>query len=101
MRFGEAIELARQGRAVARSGWNGKGMWIAYSPGAILSTPHEMPWGECNRRYAQHRIECGDARDLRILPYFTMRTAGGEILPGWLASQSDMLADDWMEVEPT
>lgn len=101
MKFGEAIEAAREGYAVAREGWNGKGMWIAYSPGTVLTTPQEMPWGQANRAYAEHRIARGDSHELRILPYFTMRTASGEILPGWLASQSDMLSDDWIKVSPT
>jgi hypothetical protein len=94
MKFGEAIELAKQGKAVARSGWNGKSMWITYSPGAVV--PAIQLWGDANKRYAEGRMGT-----VRILPYMTMRTAGGEILCGWLASQTDMLSEDWTEVEPT
>lgn len=98
MTFGQAIKEALDGKAVARSGWNGKGMWIAYSPGATLTVRVEKPWGEANRRYAESLSERGIS-DLKILPYLTMRTAGGEVLPGWLASQTDMLATDWGVVE--
>lgn len=95
MNFGQALELAKQGKAVARSGWNGKGMWITFSPGATV--PHIQLWGKANQQYAENR----PGGQVRILPYLTMRTAGGEILIGWLASQTDMLADDWAEVTPT
>lgn len=94
MKFGEALELAKQGRAVARSGWNGKGMWISYSPGAE-KLPAASLWGTANRKFAEQKGE------VRVLPYLTMRTASGDLLLGWLASQSDMLSDDWQEVEPT
>ena len=95
MKFGEAIELAKQGKAVARMGWNGKGMWIGYSPGSP-QVPSMQLWGTANRDYAENRPD----RMVTILPYLTMRTATGDLLIGWLASQSDMLAADWTEVEP-
>ena len=63
--FDTAIRLLKEGHRVARAGWNGKGMWIALSPGNPA------------------------------LPCITMKTATGEILMGWLASQTDMLAEDW------
>lgn len=95
MNFGQAIELAKKGCAVARSGWNGKGMWITYSPGARI--PAIQLWGKANRSYGENRVD----GQVTCLPYMTMRTAGGEILLGWLASQTDMLAEDWTQVEPT
>lgn len=95
MKFGEAIELARQGKAVARADWNGKGMWITVSPGGG-QVPALQLWAKANRLYAESRGGVAS-----VLPSFTMRTATGEILMGWLASQTDMLADDWAEVEPT
>jgi len=88
--FGEAIRALKAGQRVARAGWNGKGMWLTLSPGC-KSLPADKLWAPANRDYA---IEQGGA--CTVLPSITMKTATGEILIGWLASQSDMLADDWV-----
>jgi hypothetical protein len=70
--FGLAISLMKGGKRVAREGWNGKGMWLA------LQRP--------------------DEGSKMTLPYIYMSTVTGALVP-WLASQTDMLADDWLEVE--
>ena len=92
MNFGQAIEALKAGERVARAGWNGKGMWLAYSPG-YEALPAERFFAGPNREYA---AESGGSAD--VLPCITMKTATGEILMGWLASQTDMLADDWQIV---
>jgi hypothetical protein len=69
--FGEAIEKMRLGYKVARIGWNGKGMWLA------LQRPDE---------HSKMRQ-----------PYIYMKPTDGKLVP-WLASQSDMLANDWITV---
>ena len=89
MSFGLALEAIKKGLKVAREGWNGKDMWIAYSPGQI-ALPAEKFWTQANRDYAEGRKEGTD-----VLPCVTMKTEGGEILMGWLASQTDMFANDW------
>ena len=89
LKFGEALEAVKAGRRAARDGWNGKGMWIAYSPGAV-HLPAEKFWSGQNQ---QHALRQGGKCD--VLPCLTMKTATGAILMGWLASQSDMLAEDW------
>ena len=88
LNFGQALELLKVGHRVARAGWNGKGMWIALSPGS-KALPAERFWAPQNRRHAE---ENGPTD---VLPCITMKTATGEILMGWLASQTDMLAEDW------
>ena len=87
--FGLALEALKKGKAVARVGWNGKGMFLAYSPGA-KALPAEKFWATKNREFA---VANGGTAD--VLPCITMKTATGEILMGWLASQTDMLAEDW------
>lgn len=87
--FGQALELAQQGHRISRAGWNGKGMWVAYSPGAV-GLPADKFWSPANRAFAAAN---GGSAD--VLPCLTMKTADGKILMGWLASQSDMLALDW------
>lgn len=93
MDIGGAIRAAKDGKKVARAGWNGKGMWIAYSPGSPGLTPDQF-WSPANKAHAE-------AQDglVPVLPCLTMKTATGEILMGWLASQTDLLATDW-EIVP-
>jgi hypothetical protein len=85
MTFGLAIEAMRKGHKVQRAGWNGKGMWVALSS---AKTSHWIPEsdGKVKRTFSES-------------PYFCMKTANGDLQPGWLASQSDMLAFDWSIVE--
>lgn len=93
MDFGEALRALKTGKRVCRVGWNGKGMWLALSPGTA-ALPAEKFWAGPNRRYAEQ-----NGGSAPVLPSITMKTATGEILMGWLASQTDMLAEDW-EVAP-
>lgn len=94
MNFGLAIEAMKQGHKVARAGWNGKGMWCIYNPGSKGET-HAMFEGSV---YKNHGVD-----ECEILPHFDMYTVNAHgrraMLPGWLASQSDMDAEDWMIME--
>jgi hypothetical protein len=90
MTFGDAIEALKTGKRVCRTGWNGKDMWLSYSPGT-LDLPAEKFWSPHNRDFAEKN---GGKAD--VLPCITMKTADNKILMGWLASQTDMLSDDWM-----
>jgi hypothetical protein len=69
MKIGSIIDHLKAGGYARRSGWNGKGMWIA------LQTP--------------------DANSKMTLPYIYMKTADDNLVP-WLASQTDILAEDWV-----
>lgn len=93
--FGFALFALKQGKRVARSGWNGKGMWLALSCDGTREVPAANFWAPPNREYAEKQPN-GTAI---VLPSITMKTATGEILMGWLASQTDMLAEDWTIVE--
>ena len=87
--FSFALRALKDGARVRRSGWNGKGMWITLSPGN-RHVPAENLWAPNNRAFAESRRE----RTVEVLPYITMKTADDKIVP-WLASQTDLLADDW------
>lgn len=91
--FGAAIAALKSGYRVCRSGWNGKGMWLALSCDGGRETKAEHFWNPHNRAYAE-----SNGGTATVLPCITMRTATGEILMGWLASQTDMLANDWQIV---
>lgn len=91
--FGEAIELAKSGAKIARKGWNGKNMFVAYSPG-FKNLPAENVWGEALKDWvAQNGGTCD------VLPYLILKTADNKVLIGWLASQTDMLSSDWGVIE--
>lgn len=75
MNFGQAIEWLKAGSKVCRKGWNGKGMWlqlVPYLPDDITTIPSEYT----------------------CLPWIGMKTADNKFVP-WLASQTDMLSEDW------
>lgn len=75
MNFGDAIEALKHGERVAREGWNGKGMWIVNIP-AGNAMYKGYPMQDC----------------------YGMKTADNKMQPGWLASQNDMRAEDWVIV---
>lgn len=79
--FGEALESLKQGNCIARKGWNGKEMYL------FLSTASNNALGLQGNRNAK----LGDT----VLSCICMRTAKKEIVVGWLASQTDMLSNDW------
>lgn len=93
MTFGDALELMKAGYKMARSGWNGKGMWVIHVPG----TPNVRP--VAGTPYSK----AGITEEVQILGHIDMYTVDSSgrraMLPGWLASQTDMLADDWGIVE--
>lgn len=93
MNFGQAIEELKAGRKVRRAGWNGKGMWIALSPGTDALASDKF-WAPPNREYAEQ-----NGGTASVLPCITMKTATGAILMGWLASQTDILGEDWEVAE--
>jgi hypothetical protein len=93
MTFGMAIELLKTGKKVARKGWNGKGMWLVLMPELNLPPfSSQEPGAKVNDRTAKH---IGVDVPLNCNPYIVMWTADKKWQPGWLASQTDMLAEDW------
>lgn len=83
--FGHALHAMKDGARILRDGWNGKNMWLALID-AENYTIHQAPYGD------GQDSEEGDVKGL--LPWIGMRTADGKFVP-WLASQSDLLAEDW------
>jgi hypothetical protein len=72
MNFGYAIDRLKMRGKVSRAGWNGKGMWL--------------------------ELQVPDAHSKMSLPYIYMKTADDKLVP-WLASQTDVLAEDWSAVD--
>jgi hypothetical protein len=90
--FSDALRMVKAGRKMARSGWNGKGMWIVFQK----AYPEGIP---INANTAE-AIGLPQGTVCRFLPYLMLRTADGSFVP-WLASQTDLLADDWAVVDDT
>ncbi len=86
--FGTAIEHIKAGGRARRAGWNGKDMWISYGAGREVAVGSF--WNAHTRKFA---MENGGIAE--VLPYILFKTADNKILMGWLASQTDMLAEDW------
>lgn len=94
MSFGHAIEAMKSGHKVARAGWNGKGMFVVLMPPLYLQPFNTQDTArKVNDRTAKW---IGEDNPLDCQPYFAMFTADEKWQPGWLASQADMLADDWL-----
>ena len=83
MNFGEAIQAMKDAKMVQRAGWNGKGMFLRLVPADGWASSH-VPAGPDPQGYAKR------------LPWIGMKTADGCFVP-WLASQTDILAEDWSE----
>jgi len=83
MNFGQALIKLKNGDKVSRDGWNGKGMFLFLVPGSkfVVNRPPLLgiyPEGT----------------EVTYCPHIDMKTADGSIVP-WLASQTDVLAEDW------
>jgi hypothetical protein len=91
MKFGEAITLLNAGHPMTREGWNGKGMFIIRAGGYAVLAENARPNGIINTEFLKRR----GLTHLEIMPHIDMWTAQNTYLAGWIASQSDMLADDW------
>lgn len=82
--FGTALEILKHGGKVAREGWNGKKQYIQLATGISYSSPD----GEI--------VNCEhDAIGNKAIAF--VGTSGVQM--GWLASQADMLAEDWVVVK--
>ncbi|CEJ15943.1 hypothetical protein BN1110_06294 [bacterium YEK0313] len=96
MSFGAALVALKRGGQVARAGWNGKGMHISLVPGSseYLAPDRSRLIGGVS----ENHFALGDSGTVTRMPHLAMRAADGSIVTGWLASQTDMLAEDWMIV---
>lgn len=91
--FGDAINFLKAGKKVARKGWNGKGMFLVLCPGSEVPADH-MRVKPVKKFYQQE-----GRTSVIIAPHIDLKAADGTYVTGWLASQTDMLADDWFTVE--
>jgi len=102
--FGQAIEALKEGKRVARKGWNGKGMFIFERPadvlevGFIIDKVKSLPKSVKDFFKAQDEKEEPSERGIgrvKFGSYLCMYAADKTIVNGWLASQTDILSEDW------
>jgi hypothetical protein len=86
MTFGDALTQLKLGQRVTRPGWNGKGMFLFLVPGSVFKVNRPPLLGIYP-----------EGTEIHYRPHIDMRTADGEIVP-WVASQTDVLAEDWLGV---
>lgn len=92
MNFGDAIEALKEGKKVTRTGWNGKGMYLWLMPAATV----KAEW--CREPHLKEIAE-NNGGEVECLGSIRMKTADNKVLTGWLASQTDMLSEDWVLYE--
>ena len=95
MKFSEAlIECIENGKRITRSDWNGKNMYIYYTPGRKI--PVESWDNRGNIKLTDHERLVGY---VEVLGHLDMYNAQGSRVIGWLASQTDMTSDKWEILE--
>lgn len=96
--FGTAIEAAKDGKLIRRSGWNGKGMFVFQRPAdnlpidMVVEKVKSLP--QAVKNFFANEPHCNEDV-VHFTAYLCLKAADGTIVNGWLASQSDMLAEDW------
>ena len=101
--FGQALKSIQRGRLVTRQGWNGRGMFIFQRPedslptNIIVNQVKSLP--ESFKRWVSDNYGDSESDKIKFTAYLCMKAADGTVVNGWLASQTDMLASDWMIVE--
>ena len=110
--FGAALEVAKAGGRIARQGWNGKGMFVFMRPADelnisfVVDKVKSLP--DSVKKYFEQdildefgqRIEVIEESDtVKFTAYLCMKAADGTIVNGWLASQTDMLSNDWCALD--
>ena len=89
MNFGQAIEALKDGKKVSRTGWNGKNMYLWLKPATTIKSD----W--CKDPMLKEIVD-SNGGEAEALGTICMKTADNKILTGWLASQTDMLSEDWI-----
>ena len=94
MDFGQALEAVKLGSKISREGWNGKGMFLVQAGG--YSVPRDKL--RDGTHFTKEFLEKEGCIEFKIVPHIDMWAANKTYVTGWLASQTDMLSEDWQIV---
>jgi hypothetical protein len=109
--FGIALEALKQGKRVAREGWNGKGMFVFMRPAdelniefvvdKVKSLPQSVKdfYLQDIINESGERLHVEENDTVKFTAYLCMKAFDGTIVNGWLASQTDMLSEDWIVLD--
>ena len=92
--FGEALKYLKRGFKVARKSWNGKGQYVFLAKDLEFYTDADL--SEFNPSGTE---ECTEENAVEVYDCLVIRTADKKLQVGWLATQSDLLAEDWVFAE--
>lgn len=92
--FDAALYALKQGHKVSRIGWNASGQWLSVSNLNTAEVPADRFWSPHNRAYAEQK-----GGTATVMPCITIKNAQGQIQMGWIPSQGDLFADDWVILE--
>ena len=101
LNFGQALEAVKQGKLISREGWNGKGMFVFQRPADeldplfIIEKVKSLPEAYKN---TLKNVTFQEGEKIKFGAYLCI-AADNSIVNGWLASQTDMLANDWCILE--
>lgn len=97
--YGQALEAVKMGKLIAREGWNGKGMFVFMRPAQevqrlffiekVKTSPQSV------KDYFAQKPVSEPGTTIKFSAYLCMKAADDSIVNGWLASQTDMLSNDW------
>jgi hypothetical protein len=88
LNFSQALEqCVHLGKKISRMGWNGQGMFVVYQQG--------YPDGIAINANTAQATGIPEGTVMRFRPYLMFKTAEGDFVP-WVASQTDLLASDWV-----
>jgi hypothetical protein len=90
LNFGDALIALKQGKKVARSGWNGKNQYVV-AQAKTTTTEAAKIWNTHNKAHAE---KLGGQID--VAPYCTLKTAQDTLAMGWTPSTGDLFANDWV-----
>jgi hypothetical protein len=103
--YGHALAAVKAGHCVARAGWNGKGMCVFMRPAdnlpisflpKVKSLPESIKKRLLDRTLGATHYASGGEIMVPFCAYLCMLAADGSVVNGWIASQTDALATDWV-----
>ena len=89
MNFSEALEDVKKGYAITRRGWNGANQFVVFQKG--------YPDGIAINKNTSEALGIAEGTIVKFQPYLMMKNAQDMCVP-WLASQGDLLAEDWLNI---
>lgn len=108
MNFGQALEQSKAGNKVAREGWNGKNQFVFMRPAddigisAVIDVVKSLPQSVKDHFKREDAKRDGSEQGLtkiKFTAYLCLYNAQGEIVNGWVPSQGDLFAEDWIRID--